>query len=83
MIRPALLVLCCVALTLGAEPDRDRVRLLSLGNSFSGCALQYLPQIAKAAGCRLEVTHLMIGGSSLEVHWKLSLIHISEPTRPY
>ena len=45
------------------------MKLLSIGNSFSQDAQQWLHQIAVANGVDLETTNLMIGGCSLETHW--------------
>ena len=45
------------------------MKLLSIGNSFSQDAQQWLHQIAVANGVELETTNLMIGGCSLETHW--------------
>ncbi len=45
------------------------MKLLSIGNSFSQDAQEWLHQIAVANGVDLETTNLMIGGCSLETHW--------------
>ena len=45
------------------------MKLLSIGNSFSQDAQQWLHQIAVANGVDLETTNLMIGGCSLETHF--------------
>ena len=45
------------------------MKLLSIGNSFSQDAQEWLHQIAAANGVELETTNLMIGGCSLETHW--------------
>ena len=45
------------------------MKLLSIGNSFSQDAQEWLHQIAVANGFDLETTNLMIGGCSLETHW--------------
>lgn len=45
------------------------MKLLSIGNSFSQDAQEWLHQIAVANGVELETTNLMIGGCSLETHW--------------
>lgn len=60
-------VLCLAA--LGAAEPASKLRVLVIGNSFSGNALKYLPDIVNAAGCTLEVKHLSVGGSPLELHW--------------
>ena len=45
------------------------MKLLSIGNSFSQDAQEWLHEIAVANGVELETTNLMIGGCSLETHW--------------
>ena len=45
------------------------MKLLSIGNSFSQDAQEWLHEIAVANGVDLETTNLMIGGCSLETHW--------------
>lgn len=44
------------------------MKLLSIGNSFSQDAQEWLHRIAVANGVDLETTNLMIGGCSLETH---------------
>ena len=46
------------------------MRILTIGNSFSEDATRYLSQIAKAQGVNFEVVNLMIGGCSLERHYR-------------
>ena len=43
------------------------VRLLTVGNSFTGNATRYLPDLAKAGGHRLIHQSLIIGGSPLQL----------------
>lgn len=69
MIRRLLLLLTCWLVTLGAAEPASKLRLLVIGNSFSGNALQYFDELVAAAGCTAEVKHLSIGGSPLALHW--------------
>jgi hypothetical protein len=46
------------------------VKLLAIGNSFSGNATRHLPQIVAAAGDKLTFRTISIGGCPLEKHWK-------------
>lgn len=55
------------------------MKLLSIGNSFSQDAQRWLHQIAAANGFELETTNLMIGGCSLETHWR----HITDGEAAY
>ena len=55
------------------------MKLLSIGNSFSQDAQEWLHRIAVANGVELETTNLMIGGCSLETHWN----HITDGIADY
>ena len=46
------------------------MEVLAIGNSFSQDATRYLHPIARAAGEKLNVTNLYIGGCSLERHYR-------------
>ena len=49
--------------------DDGILKILAIGNSFSEDAMEYLYQIATAAGVeQIELGHLYIGGCSLETH---------------
>ena len=49
--------------------DDGVLKILAIGNSFSEDAMEYVYQIAKAAGVEeIELGHLYIGGCSLETH---------------
>ncbi len=67
-------LICCLLAgypsTLAAQEPADSViRILAVGNSFSDDGVEYLDQLAKAAGIHLIVGNLYIGGCSLERHW--------------
>jgi hypothetical protein len=46
------------------------MRILAIGNSFSQDASRYLNQVALRSGLNIEVANLMIGGCSLETHYR-------------
>ncbi len=46
------------------------MNILTIGNSFSQDATRYLSQIARSQGVNFEVVNLMIGGCSLERHYR-------------
>lgn len=48
----------------------ENIKVLAIGNSFSEDALTYLRDISVAGGSTLDLYHLVIGGSSLEQHWR-------------
>jgi hypothetical protein len=72
---------CFAAIAAAAEPASG-LRVLVVGNSFSGNALHYLKDIAGAAGCTLDVTHLMVGGSPLKLHWGKAEKALKDPQDP-
>jgi hypothetical protein len=63
------------------------VRLLAIGNSFSGDATRHLPGLVKAAGHTLVFGHASIGGCPLAKHWALAEAHEKDPAdakgKPY
>ncbi|HEX7896792.1 MAG TPA: DUF4886 domain-containing protein [Planctomycetota bacterium] len=67
MTRRALLGLALVL--LAAAPQPKTVRLLTIGNSFSGNATRFLGDLAKAGGHVLVHQSMSVGGASMEVHW--------------
>lgn len=52
-----------------ASPQPPVIHILAIGNSFSDDGVEYLDELAQAAGLRLIVGNLYIGGCSLERHW--------------
>ena len=64
----------CVAVSAGcmsqSDGEKDRLKVLMIGNSFSICALRYLPEVALDRGRKLDLASLYIGGCSLERHWR-------------
>lgn len=68
----AIFLLVCVCLISTAEAQTKKLRLFIIGNSFSGNAATYLPQLAKEGGYELEVGRAELGGCSLERHWRLA-----------
>ena len=49
----------------------DTLRVLAIGNSFSEDAVeQYLHELADAAGKKIIIGNLYIGGAPLSLHWK-------------
>lgn len=67
----------------GPAPARKHVRLLAVGNSFSGNATRFLADIVKASGGnQLTFGHAAIGGCSLATHWKLAQLAETTPEDP-
>ncbi len=75
MFRPLLTLILAITLAFPAySAERDSLKLLTIGNSFSNDAVRQLPQIAKAKGKELTIGRATIGGCSLERHAR----HLSE-----
>ena len=47
-----------------------KINVLSIGNSFSNNAQRYLHNLAKSEGVQIETANLMIGGCSLDRHFR-------------
>lgn len=58
---------------------RTSVRVLTIGNSFSDNATEYLPQLAKAGGKQLVLAKASLGGCSLERHARLARAAQDDP----
>jgi len=52
------------------EVEERGTKVLMIGNSFSICVLNHLPQVASASGVDLDLASLYIGGCSLKRHWE-------------
>jgi len=78
-----------VAAHAGADPaagtnaaPRKTVRLLTIGNSFSQNATEYLPQIVASQGNTLVLGRAAIGGCPLDKHWNLAQKYEANPDDP-
>ena len=65
----------------GGAPSKT-VRLLTVGNSFSGNATRYLGDLARSAGHELIMDTAAAGGAPLELHWNRAQLHEREPENP-
>jgi len=65
-----------------AAPRPKTVRLVTIGNSFSGNATHYLGDLAKTAGHTLVHQPMSIGGASMEVHWTKIQANEKNPEDP-
>ena len=77
----------CVAETkpataLATAKQSKTVRLLTVGNSFSGNATEYLGKIAQAAGNVLVHRSASIGGGTMAQHWAKVEQYEKEPQDP-
>ena len=54
---------------LCAAGERESLKVLTIGNSFSISLARQMPQVAKSMGLRLDLASLYIGGCSLERHF--------------
>lgn len=55
--------------TLSAQRPAGTIKILAVGNSFSDDGVEYFDELAQAAGIKLIIGNLYIGGCSLERHW--------------
>jgi hypothetical protein len=71
-------------LLLAASPASSpkTVRLLTIGNSFSGNATHYLGDLAKGGGHTLVHQPMSIGGAAMEVHWNHIQANEKDPKDP-
>lgn len=69
-----LLILCAIFAgftTVNAQGQRDTLKVLAIGNSFSEDAVeQYLHELAEAAGKPIIIANMYIGGAPLSLHWE-------------
>jgi hypothetical protein len=68
--------------TRSATQAAKHVKLLAVGNSFSGNATRYLRDIVAASGNQLTFGHASIGGCSLQKHWALAQAFEKDPDDP-
>ena len=80
LVLSAALVGCS---TEKAEEVERGTKVLMIGNSFSICLLQHLPQVAADRGVELDLASLYIGGCSLERHWSNATNDADKAFRPY
>lgn len=69
-LRTVFAAVLFVSVSLSAMAERQAVKLLAIGNSFSDYPTVYLPALAKAGGKTLVYGRASIGGCSLERHAK-------------
>lgn len=65
-----ILLLCCGCAWAQSAQPKKTVKLLTVGNSFSGNATHYLADIAAAAGDKLVLVRADLPGCPMERHWK-------------
>lgn len=69
MKRLLVLFLAVACTAARAEEGGKPLRILTVGNSFAYNATKFLPQLAGAAGRRVEIGSANFRGCSLELHW--------------
>ncbi|GAB3321474.1 DUF4886 domain-containing protein [Larkinella ripae] len=65
-----------------AKTRVQAVRLFIIGNSFSGNAAKYLPELSKEGGHQLTIGRAELGGCSLQRHWELAEAAEANPDDP-
>ena len=64
------------------SPATTELKVLAIGNSFTENTTRYLPDIVRAAGCKLTLGKATIGGSPLATHWANALLAEKNPPDP-
>ena len=86
-MKKILAALAAVSLFAGCQStdpiDERTTKVLMIGNSFSICLLQHLPQVAADRGVDLDLASLYIGGCSLKRHWENVLKDEHDDFKPY
>lgn len=67
-------------LPLASADEPAAVHVLSIGNSFSRNATQFLDELAAAGGKKLAHHPIIVGGASLELHATKAQQHEMDPT---
>ncbi len=78
----ALLLSLVLVVNGSAATTPKTVKLLTIGNSFSGNATHFLGDIAKAGGNTLAHTPMSIGGAAMEIHWGRIEANEKDPADP-
>ena len=81
-----LLALACLVFSgcsTSKEQEEHGTKVLMIGNSFSICLLNHLPQVAADRGVELDLASLYIGGCSMKRHWENVERDGEEGFRPY
>lgn len=81
-VKLALIAILALAM---CQAEARQLKVLAIGNSFSQSLMEELPNAAAAyPGCELDLVNLMIGGCTLERHWKNVEKATKDPLfRPY
>jgi hypothetical protein len=81
--RSAVLLALLLSTAAAAPAPRPKtVRLVTIGNSFSANATNFLDDLAKAAGHTLVHMPFVVGGASMEVHWTKIQANEKDPKDP-
>lgn len=65
-----------------AAREATTLSVLTIGNSFAGNALRFLPQIAESVGYQVIVGRANLGGCSLQRHWEMTQAFDKSPDDP-
>lgn len=71
-MKKIIIILALLAVGATATAQKDTIRVLAIGNSFSqDCVEQYLYELsASDGGPELVIGNLFIGGCTIQRHWK-------------
>jgi hypothetical protein len=65
-----------------SQAQAKTIRLFMIGNSFSGNASRYLPQITQSAGDEIIIGRAEIGGAPMQKHWDAIVANDANPEDP-
>lgn len=76
-----LLIAFGASLPSAAQENKQSLRLFLIGNSFSGNATKYLPELSKQGGHTLVIGRAELGGCPLQRHWDSVAVNLLDSTR--
>ena len=86
-IRSTVAAAVVASLAFGAPAgtaEREPLKVLMIGNSFSLSCMSHLPQVAQSLGKPLDVASLYIGGCPMDKHWNnIKAAETNADFRPY
>ena len=74
------LLFCLVAVASASTLNAESLKVLAIGNSFTGSLNMDLPRIAKDCGCELEYCLLIVGGCSMMRQMELADLAADDAT---
>lgn len=87
IVHSMVFAACVGAVSAAGGTQPKTIRLLTVGNSFSGNASRYIVQLAEAAGHKVVLGHADLPGCPMDRHWSAVEAAEADPTaragKPY